>query len=188
VGVLGLAGASVVAQFEPAPLGFVAPTRRGRPHREQRPIVYNQFPTQDAPVKRIIPNDFKSAAKTLKELGWLGVIGSALVLVLAFVLYGGESDAFFVVLLVTTIVSTLVGLAFAVAFLVLSPKVAVGGATARIVALWLVGISIGFRVLSALTSEFALFPFLVNLAMIGLAIKVIVKLCSADVRSFLAGR
>ena len=150
--------------------------------------MYDYSLPQETPVKRIIPNDFKGAAKTLKELGWLGVVGSVLVLVLMLSIFGGESDPFFLAVLLISILSTVAGLAFAIAFLVLSPKVARGGATARLVALWLVGISLGFRVLNLVTSNFALVPFLVGLAMIGLGIKVIVQLCSADVRSFLAGR
>lgn len=148
--------------------------------------MYDYPPIQDVPVKRIIPDDFRKAAKTLKTLGWIGIVGGVLSVLLLLMLLGDSPDM--LVLLAVSLVLVVVGLAFSAVYLVLAPKVAVGGATARTVALWVAGIGIGLRVLGMFDGSFALLPFLVDLLVIGLGVKAIVQLSSADVRSFLAGR
>ncbi|GAA3224228.1 hypothetical protein ACFP63_18165 [Oerskovia jenensis] len=148
--------------------------------------MYDYPPTQDAPVKRIIPDDFRKAATSLRTLGWLGIVGGVLSVLLLFSLLGDSPDA--MLLLAVSIGVVTVGLAFSAVYLVLAPKVAAGSATARTVALWVAGIGIGLRVLGMFDGSFALLPFLVDVLVLGLGIKVLVQLCSADVRSFLAGR
>ncbi|MEK8226157.1 hypothetical protein NKG05_08905 [Oerskovia sp. M15] len=106
-------------------------------------------------------------------------------LLLTFSLLDGQLETAIFVVLVTVI--GLLGIALSAAFLVLSPKVARGNLTARTVALWLTGVGIGLRVLGMLDGG-SIATIVVGIVIVGLGVKVIVQLCTADVRSFVAGR